>query len=689
MQWMKTLSLPCQFKGLIFSEEDHGFRLGVDADARSIPRPHLRTHNMQITDQATSLSWDNLHYSLLGYLIDDKEVDDKAMQNYMTANWSVYTRVLHYDRNFFVIKFASRSELPMILDNGPYAIEGGLLILRCCYDDEDLVLDGIKIDKLSIWVRMHRVPISMLNYRGVADLARRVGEVAIIKEDCVSLGKATYVRAKPLYTSSLRAHTHKKKRSTFIPNLKAEQMMEYYSRVLEFYVQDGFTITDLEEDERVPWYSTQSSGGDDNDSDDDSNPGGHDDANQGDDDDDYQADINADNFYNDDLPPQNGLLPTYQMRGPSEAISLVYYDPSRMAALAAEDFPPSPVMHSESEQNAQPTVLPDLSSEGTPESFHSFNSNHFYMPQSFYTIPENAPPENRLDDLDFVLDLFIPNVPDFPPFDEVTSPVFVLHAAFDDFVIDREKSICSLHSTEIATSDNSTIQSRERLLEKFLSVQLSSVNTSSESSAYSDSSVEPLISPFQSSVIASPSTKSSATIRNRSFSHFTKGSQGWTMSAPAWEDLTDSDSEDSVIQYRMTVQQAVSDPETIPAQVIKKPRGSLKTFRRRSNQHSLRRRRSNKLTATPKRSTSAWCMRIDSDGDSDMEVASDGSPASLKRHSEGSNDDLQRRTKRLATTDQETAIAATGGGASNSVLEDVCKLHGFAMVVPDQPSSPS
>ncbi|CAI9106133.1 OLC1v1005202C1 [Oldenlandia corymbosa var. corymbosa] len=213
--------------------------------------------------------------------------------------------------------------------------------------------------------------------------------------------------------------------------------MDYYSRVQEFYVQDEFTITDLEEDEPVPCSSS---------------------------------------------------------RG----------------------FPTFLVMHSESEQNAQPTVFPDSSSE------------------------ENAPPENRLDDLDFVPDLFIPNVLDFPPFDEVTSPVFVLHAAFDDSVIDREN----------------------------------------KSSAYSDSSVEPLVSQFQSSVIASPSTKSSATIRKRSFSHFTEGSQGWTMSAPAWEDLTDSDSEDSVIQYRMTVRQVVSDPKTLPAQVIKKPRGSLKSNQR-------------------------------------------------------------------------------------------------------------
>ncbi|CAI9098631.1 OLC1v1035310C1 [Oldenlandia corymbosa var. corymbosa] len=96
-------------------------------------------------------------------------------------------RVLHYERNFFIIKFRSHEDLLTILGNCPYAVEGGLLVLRRCSDTEDLALDGIRIDKLSVRVRMHGVPITLLNYAGARDLAKRVGEVALVKEDYVSL----------------------------------------------------------------------------------------------------------------------------------------------------------------------------------------------------------------------------------------------------------------------------------------------------------------------------------------------------------------------------------------------------------------------------------------------------------------------------------------------------------------------
>ncbi|CAI9112871.1 OLC1v1013371C1 [Oldenlandia corymbosa var. corymbosa] len=43
---------------------------------------------------------------------------------------------------------------------------------------------------------LHGVPITMLNYRGVRKLASRVGKIITVKEGCISLRKATYVRAK-------------------------------------------------------------------------------------------------------------------------------------------------------------------------------------------------------------------------------------------------------------------------------------------------------------------------------------------------------------------------------------------------------------------------------------------------------------------------------------------------------------
>ncbi|CAI9112431.1 OLC1v1012881C1 [Oldenlandia corymbosa var. corymbosa] len=182
---------------------------------------------------------------------------------------------------------------------------------------------------------MHGVPITSMNYRSRHDLASRVGEVACIKQDCVSLRKITYVRAKvwikpghpltplfhfterngkmakirckyehmhkycqrcgrlghplnrcymmedqqlenflntfflakaakfdspmfidvnqPLYTGSLRAHAHKKKRSTLLPDYKVQDMTHYYATVPDHYIEDGFTISEVEDGEPAPW----------------------------------------------------------------------------------------------------------------------------------------------------------------------------------------------------------------------------------------------------------------------------------------------------------------------------------------------------------------------------------------------------------------------------------------------------
>ncbi|CAI9094931.1 OLC1v1030763C1 [Oldenlandia corymbosa var. corymbosa] len=383
---------------------------------------------MQLTNFHTQLSRDNLRLSLLGYLIEDFEVDDRVMQDYMVANWPVTVRVLHYDRNFFILKFMNRAEMMAILDNGPYAVNGGLLILHRCYDHEDLVLDSIKIEKMSIWVRLHGVPITSMNYRSLEDLARRVGDVEVIKQDCVSLRKITYVREKvwikpgdplvpsfyftkkngkmakikckfehmhkfcqrcgrlghpltrcyfmeddalttflnnffaaraaqfdspllvdvnkPLCSGAIRGHAHKQKRSTRLPEYKVAAMLDFYDSVPDTYIQDGFTISETDEETPVPWYPWSPHNPDDHQLD---NADEEDDGNQSDDpdqddinpdnnndedeslsggSDQFMDEINADNFVDDDGPP-------IQVEGRSSLYAGVEVDYSRSSAPAA------------------------------------------------------------------------------------------------------------------------------------------------------------------------------------------------------------------------------------------------------------------------------------------------------------------------------------------------------------------
>ncbi|CAI9103200.1 OLC1v1001646C1 [Oldenlandia corymbosa var. corymbosa] len=118
------------------------------------------------------------------------------MQNYINMNWALYARVQHCDRNFFVTRFLCKTDLLAVLDNGPYAVHGGLLILSRWYADDEIVLDRVRITKLSMWVRLHKAPLLNYNWRGARELASMLGEVEKVKEDSTSLKKATYIQAK-------------------------------------------------------------------------------------------------------------------------------------------------------------------------------------------------------------------------------------------------------------------------------------------------------------------------------------------------------------------------------------------------------------------------------------------------------------------------------------------------------------
>ncbi|CAI9089884.1 OLC1v1024533C1 [Oldenlandia corymbosa var. corymbosa] len=264
-----------------FSEEEHEFNPATEVHPQFISTTYERSLRVLLNDYNTSLSWDNFKFCLLGYILDDRSFTDADMQAYMAENWPMYTRILHYDRNFFIIKFASRADLLMVLDNGPYVVDGGLLILRRMYDDEDLALDSLQIDRLSVWVRMHGAAITSYNYRGARDLTKNLGDIAIIKEDCVNLKKATYIPAKrclmvndavlfnyldnhfmtraikndspmlidaqrPLFSSAMRANGHKQKQSSRIMANKYLQIHHFYEHVPEHYIQDGFQIIEVD-----------------------------------------------------------------------------------------------------------------------------------------------------------------------------------------------------------------------------------------------------------------------------------------------------------------------------------------------------------------------------------------------------------------------------------------------------------
>ncbi|CAI9103351.1 OLC1v1001815C1 [Oldenlandia corymbosa var. corymbosa] len=98
------------------------------------------------------------------------------------------------------------------------------------------------------------------------------------------------------------------------------------------------------------------------------------------------------------------------------------------------------------------------------------------MSASFYDILETTPSATLLDDMDFMPDLFILNVPDFLPTPETHSLVSVFDVTFTDSLGDSDHSMLSLHSSDMVFSEDSQTDIRAELLDEFLAAQLHSVS---------------------------------------------------------------------------------------------------------------------------------------------------------------------------------------------------------------------
>ncbi|CAI9118725.1 OLC1v1020329C1 [Oldenlandia corymbosa var. corymbosa] len=300
----------------------------------------------------------------------------------------------------------------------------------------------------------------------------------------------------PMFSESMRAHGHKKKRCSRIRDDKYLHMRDYYSSVPEHFIHDGFQITELDEPEPSAWHPADIPEDDDDNDDDDAN-----DHNKNDDD--HHNNGNPDNgdgyssggFHPDDYLSDDYTTPrSYATQNGFRDNSI--YAKERFAAPAA--------------MATEDVVESDLPSEGT---FHTLNSQFarngyqgFFqgessaleMSDSFYLIPDVPPPEDALDNMDYVPSNFIPNVPDYPPYADVNvSPNFVFDIVLSDSVLGRKEvaSPVSQSSSSIAipqspSSDNHIVDSFQETHEYYSTPRKHPRSAEHESDADSDTTVD-------------------------------------------------------------------------------------------------------------------------------------------------------------------------------------------------------
>ncbi|KAI8004367.1 Uncharacterized protein LOK49_LG08G00945 [Camellia lanceoleosa] len=104
---------------------------------------------------------------------------------YVNDLWHLEGSVHVYGRskNHYVFLFERAGDMHRIIDNGPYAIQGALLIVD--YWKPDLILDRLLFDKMMIWVQLYGLPLECFTEEAGVCLGRAVGDV--VKVDIDSL----------------------------------------------------------------------------------------------------------------------------------------------------------------------------------------------------------------------------------------------------------------------------------------------------------------------------------------------------------------------------------------------------------------------------------------------------------------------------------------------------------------------
>ncbi|KAI7999827.1 hypothetical protein LOK49_LG09G00530 [Camellia lanceoleosa] len=162
---------------------------------------------MEFDDSTWQLEQHKLERCLIGYVADVRHFGSYLMQMHVNDLWHLEGFVYIYGRNknHYVFLFERVGDMHRIINNGPYAIQGALLIVD--YWQQDLVLDRLVFNKLMVWVQLYRLPLECFTEEAGVRLGRAVGEVVKVDIDSLMARNIWFLHlrvwvslAKPLFS---------------------------------------------------------------------------------------------------------------------------------------------------------------------------------------------------------------------------------------------------------------------------------------------------------------------------------------------------------------------------------------------------------------------------------------------------------------------------------------------------------
>nr|GEV65849.1 hypothetical protein [Tanacetum cinerariifolium] len=115
-----------------------------------------------------------------------KKVAYPVVANYVRNTWGKYRLVrsmFSSSTGLFSFQFSSIDGLDAMLENGPWFIQNNSLILKKWHPDENLLKEDVST--VSVWVKLHGVPVTAFSEDGLSVIATKLG-TPLMLDSCTS-----------------------------------------------------------------------------------------------------------------------------------------------------------------------------------------------------------------------------------------------------------------------------------------------------------------------------------------------------------------------------------------------------------------------------------------------------------------------------------------------------------------------
>jgi|UniRef100_A0A2N9F2J8 hypothetical protein len=133
---------------------------------------------IQANSEDVAIQREYWHMCAIGFLLDYRRFSMPHLQQLINNAWHIRGNVTVVGRNshYYILHFDVLDDLLYICGEGPWALDGALLVLERWRNN--IVLDGLQLNFVSLWIQLHGLPLEYHH----PDLAIHMGHILGVYE---------------------------------------------------------------------------------------------------------------------------------------------------------------------------------------------------------------------------------------------------------------------------------------------------------------------------------------------------------------------------------------------------------------------------------------------------------------------------------------------------------------------------